>query len=334
MSHRLSAQSVSPGSSATLYGYFYDPHWHGVQTMDLPLAAGGTAAIRHQPVGARCVGSGAVFAVDEYCSSRIPFFYPRWKRLAVLADGPMCTRQVSETSLARRFDLVLTHRADLIVRGPPFARVDFGTSTVSASMATGDAVAKDRLLSFVGSIEHPRVGGYPLRREVASALAARGLADCFGRGIRPVPCKTEALVPYCFSVAMENLREDYYFTEKLIDCFLCETVPIYWGCPSIGQIFDRRGIITFERLDDLLQHVAELSFERYAAMRPYVLENKRRCREQDLDSCEGWFRRLMQAALARTPGAFRPLRPWQVSKPMQAIRMLADRVAPHARFPL
>jgi len=274
-----------------------------------------------------------VFVVDDYCNTRIPFFYPHGKRVAVLADGPMCTRQVPEGRLGRLFGLVLTHRADLVAKGPPFVRANFGCSTVSADPRLGAPIVKEKLLSFVGRVDHPSVGGYPLRREVASALQARGLADCFGRGLQPFRTQADVILPYCFSVAMENLREDFYFNERLIDCFLCEAVPVYWGCPSIGEVFDRRGMITFEGVEDLLQQVAGLSFERYAAMRPFVAENKRRCQELDLASCEGWFRRLVQQALARTPGAFRPLRPWQVSKPMQAVRMAADRLAPGWRFP-
>ena len=34
-----------------------------------------------------------------------------------------------------------------------------------------------------------------------------------------------------------------YFTEKLLDCFLTRTVPVYWGCPDIYEYFDLDGII-------------------------------------------------------------------------------------------
>jgi hypothetical protein len=44
---------------------------------------------------------------------------------------------------------------------------------------------------------------------------------------------------------------DFYFTEKLIDPISVGCIPIYWGCPSIGQFFDRAGIIQFNDLDQL-----------------------------------------------------------------------------------
>jgi hypothetical protein len=54
-------------------------------------------------------------------------------------------------------------------------------------------------------------------------------------------------------VVVENCKRDYWFTEKLIDCFRSGTIPIYWGCPSIGDFFDLDGIITFDSVDELLE---------------------------------------------------------------------------------
>ena len=48
---------------------------------------------------------------------------------------------------------------------------------------------------------------------------------------------------YRFNVAMENYSDGYYFTEKICNCFASRVVPIYWGCPNIGQFFDMDGII-------------------------------------------------------------------------------------------
>ncbi|MCF6224866.1 MAG: glycosyltransferase family 10 [Xanthomonadales bacterium] len=43
--------------------------------------------------------------------------------------------------------------------------------------------------------------------------------------------KIDALLPYEFSIAIENTCELGYSTEKLIDCFLAETQPVYLGDP-------------------------------------------------------------------------------------------------------
>ena len=53
-----------------------------------------------------------------------------------------------------------------------------------------------------------------------------------------------------FHVALENVRQCNYFTEKLLDCFLTRTVPIYWGCPNIADYFDTDGMLIIPHPDD------------------------------------------------------------------------------------
>jgi hypothetical protein len=46
-----------------------------------------------------------------------------------------------------------------------------------------------------------------------------------------------------FSFAIENCRQPYYMTEKLIDCFITGTVPIYWGADYAIDFFNPDGMI-------------------------------------------------------------------------------------------
>lgn len=65
--------------------------------------------------------------------------------------------------------------------------------------------------------------------------------------------------PFQFSIIVENSRQDNYFTEKLLDCFLCKTVPIYWGCPNIGDFFSLDGIIVINGSDiDVLKQLERI----------------------------------------------------------------------------
>jgi hypothetical protein len=54
-----------------------------------------------------------------------------------------------------------------------------------------------------------------------------------------------------YHITIENSRYNNYITEKIIDCFMSYTVPIYWGCPNIGDYFDMNGVITFETKEEL-----------------------------------------------------------------------------------
>lgn len=76
-----------------------------------------------------------------------------------------------------------------------------------------------------------------------------------------------------FSVTIENNKQDYYFTEKIIDCFLTGTVPIYYGCPSIGKFFNINGIIVIDSLDDIIRILPTITVDLYNQMKPYIEEN-------------------------------------------------------------
>lgn len=58
--------------------------------------------------------------------------------------------------------------------------------------------------------------------------------------------KDPLFLDYQFSIIIENCQQTNYFTEKLLDCLITKTVPIYWGCPNISNWFDTRGWIILE----------------------------------------------------------------------------------------
>lgn len=87
--------------------------------------------------------------------------------------------------------------------------------------------------------------------------------DVFGRGLEPSDfgsaykgpleynqhCKFRGLYGYRYSLAFENSSHENYFTEKLIDCFLCWSKPIYWGCPNILKYFPEESLARVDLFD-------------------------------------------------------------------------------------
>lgn len=51
---------------------------------------------------------------------------------------------------------------------------------------------------------------------------------------------------YKFSFAMENSVAPGYMTEKVINSYLAETVPIYWGTPDFGDYFNAAAVVVCE----------------------------------------------------------------------------------------
>ena len=131
---------------------------------------------------------------------------------------------------------------------------------------------KTKLVNFIFSDKQWNAG-HRYRHAIYKEI--KDLVECHGSGVDGVrvPYKGDVLTPYAFSIAMENERSEDYFTEKIIDCFLTGTVPIYYGTPNIGNYFNSKGILTFESHQDLIELINGLSFEKYNELQEAVLEN-------------------------------------------------------------
>lgn len=79
-----------------------------------------------------------------------------------------------------------------------------------------------------------------------------------------------------FHVAIENCRMPDYFTEKIMDCFVTDTIPIYWGCTNIEEYFNPRGMIVCKSLRALVRACNRVTPEQYEEMREAMLENRQR----------------------------------------------------------
>ena len=53
-------------------------------------------------------------------------------------------------------------------------------------------------------------------------------------------CKLAGLLPYNYTVVLENSSQSNYWTEKLADAYLSWCIPIYWGCPNISHFFNEK----------------------------------------------------------------------------------------------
>lgn len=60
----------------------------------------------------------------------------------------------------------------------------------------------------------------------------------YGRGYCEIPDKWAAISPYKFHLCLENFQCDGYWTEKLSDAYLGWSIPIYYGCRKVREMFD------------------------------------------------------------------------------------------------
>lgn len=64
-----------------------------------------------------------------------------------------------------------------------------------------------------------------------------------------------------FTLCFESTSHNGFVTEKLVDAFFAETVPVYYGSPSVNEIFNCNAFINcsdFDSFDDVIKRVIEI----------------------------------------------------------------------------
>lgn len=279
------------------------------------------AVITHRDLSDRPKDADFYLICDELVDTKLPLFFPKSKRIAVLKETPEYYRSFELSKLQNRFRHVITHQDSIDKALSNAQLVEYSSNWIQRDPSwTGDE-PKDKLISFIGNIIHHSTPEYNLRHEVAKYCLEEDKIDAFGKGVNPVEFKSAAMASYCFSIALENNISNYYFTEKLIDCLLSATVPIYYGCSEISQYYDERGIITFDSLAALKDLIPTLSYDLYEHMLPYVIENKRRCLDYKHDTFESYWGRVA-LALGQPQGAFIS----STTKPAAGLRLLGENI--------
>lgn len=73
--------------------------------------------------------------------------------------------------------------------------------------------------------------------------------ELYGRGINPIDNKWDAISKAKYAIAFENYKNDYYWTEKIMDCYLSYSMPIYFGCNLIHNFFPKDSYIQLDPND-------------------------------------------------------------------------------------
>jgi len=128
---------------------------------------------------------------------------------------------------------------------------------------------KNKLINIIVS-EKKITEGHKLRHQIVQNFTN---LDIMGRGYKIYNNKVDMLKDYMFSIVIENEKINSLFTEKLIDCFLTGTIPIYYGCEKICEFFDTRGIIVFNTLKELEDIINKITIEDYSQKIDFINKN-------------------------------------------------------------
>lgn len=85
--------------------------------------------------------------------------------------------------------------------------------------------------------------------------------------------KRSLLVPFQYSIVIENGQHMNNFTEKLNDACATKTIPIYWGPHNIGDFYNKDAILSFNSTQELLDLLTGLTPDLYASKQAAIEEN-------------------------------------------------------------
>lgn len=191
-----------------------------------------------------------------------------------------------------KYDLILDHDVDVLSSCDNSLKFLYGSTWLNRGKinhpdSLGEYVdteyGNEFSVSFLASwypIDRP---GYKLRQETYLRKNEITIPKVFYESVKsfnnppnPLPNgEKECLFNSMFHLCSENQSVENYFTEKIIDCFLTKTIPIYWGCPNIAEYFDSDGIIFIENVDDLINKVNNLTEDYYNERKDVIEKNKK-----------------------------------------------------------
>lgn len=176
---------------------------------------------------------------------------------------------------------------------------------------TGAATDKPNVISAVCSAKRMKHTKHHARFELVSRLAgAIPALDWYGKGVKPLARKEDALVPYKYHVAIENHVGVHHWTEKFSDAILCECLPFYAGDPALAEIFPKECFIPIpiDNPAEAVRVVKEaIANGEYEKRRGAILEAKRLILakynfwHQVIEVVEKWSAESHPSQAARTP---------------------------------
>jgi hypothetical protein len=107
--------------------------------------------------------------------------------------------------------------------------------------------------------------------------------EVYGRGVRELDDKAEALNAYRYHIAIENHIGPHHWTEKLADPFLACCLPFYSGCPDAGAYFPAESFIPIdiEDFDAAFEVIVRaMRNHEYEKRLPHILEARTRVLEE------------------------------------------------------
>ena len=163
-----------------------------------------------------------------------------------------------------QFDQVITSRDDVIhentILSHYFTKWHVGKSYDELLAEVDNVRTKTKELSAIIS-SRVQYGTHQRRYAFINKLKGhfKNRLDWYSKNENPLDDKWDGLHQYKYSIAVENGSHERYFTEKLVDVILSDTIPIYWGAPDVSKYFNEE-IIQSIPLNDFEKSIDAVSY--------------------------------------------------------------------------
>ncbi|WP_411827756.1 glycosyltransferase [Luteolibacter sp. AS25] len=115
------------------------------------------------------------------------------------------------------------------------------------AISANPPLEKTQLISTVCSAKRQKHTLHATRYDFTWALKEEiPELEIFGRGVRPVDDKSEALDDFKYHIVVENFVGPDHWSEKLSDSFLGLSLPFYHGCPNAADYFPEGSFIPID----------------------------------------------------------------------------------------
>ena len=191
---------------------------------------------------------------------------------------PETFRKLQE--LEDNFDYILTWYHNLLESNPKKYKC-IVTGSTRIMEADRKIYTKSKLCSLLVS-KQKTTEAHRFRHQLANMLQYSSIKEditIFGGNFTPFETKLEAHRDFMFSIVITNSCENSYFTEYIIDCFMCGTIPVFYGAPNIGEYFNIDGILHFTKLEDIFSLLPKITSEYYNSKLDAIKDNFERAKK-------------------------------------------------------
>jgi glycosyltransferase involved in cell wall biosynthesis len=190
------------------------------------------------------------------------------KKILLISEPKIIRPQNWYPSNHCKFDAVFTWDDDLVDNGK-FQKLFLPISLDEQSCNIADERLNENLLVQISSAKISEAPGelYSQRINAINYFTNRfpGRFRFFGKGWPEftsyggeIKNKLQVLGKFKFSLVFENsMAQNGYITEKILDCFLCGVIPIYWGAPNISRWIPKECYIDFADFDHNFHRIAD-----------------------------------------------------------------------------